>query len=56
MRILQTDLNATMIVGLLLCALVSAAAASDVLEWTDADFAENVKKHDIVLGEFYAPW
>jgi protein disulfide isomerase family A protein 3 len=45
-----------MLIGSLLCALASVAAASDVFEWTDANFDENVKKHEIVLGEFYAPW
>uniref|UniRef100_A0A646QE81 Protein disulfide-isomerase n=1 Tax=Hemiscolopendra marginata TaxID=943146 RepID=A0A646QE81_9MYRI len=30
--------------------------ASDVLEFTDSDFAERIKEHDTYLVEFYAPW
>lgn len=40
--------------GLALAAIV--ASASDVLVFTDADFAEKSKEHDIILIEFYAPW
>jgi len=30
--------------------------ASDVLEFTDANFQEKVSEHDVILVEFYAPW
>uniref|UniRef100_A0A4D5R9Q9 Protein disulfide-isomerase n=1 Tax=Scolopendra viridis TaxID=118503 RepID=A0A4D5R9Q9_SCOVI len=30
--------------------------ASDVLEFSDSDFAERIKEHDTYLVEFYAPW
>jgi protein disulfide isomerase family A protein 3 len=38
----------------LLCGAL--AQASDVLEFTDDDFAESVAEHDIILVEFFAPW
>jgi len=41
-------------------ALVSAFAhcllASDVLEFTDANFDSKIGNHDVALVEFYAPW
>jgi len=42
---------------LLICALYTIAvnAGSDVIDWTDKTFDE-VKDHDIVLIEFFAPW
>jgi protein disulfide isomerase family A protein 3 len=30
--------------------------ASDVLEFTDNDFADKIKEHSVVLVEFFAPW
>ncbi|KAI1715090.1 thioredoxin domain-containing protein [Ditylenchus destructor] len=36
--------------------LVSALAASDVLEYTDANFETDITQHDVALAEFYAPW
>ena len=36
--------------------LASLAAASDVLELGDATFEDQVKEHEIILMEFYAPW
>jgi thioredoxin-like negative regulator of GroEL len=30
--------------------------ASDVLEYTDANFDAEIVKHDLALVEFYAPW
>lgn len=32
------------------------AGASDVLEFTDANFQEKVAEHDVILVEFFAPW
>jgi protein disulfide isomerase family A protein 3 len=32
------------------------ASASDVLEFTDANFQEKVAEHDVILVEFFAPW
>ena len=37
----------------LLCLGVSA---SDVLEYTDANFDSQIGQHEIALAEFYAPW
>ena len=39
-----------------LLGLISLAFASDVLEFTDSDFADNVADKDIILVEFFAPW
>lgn len=39
-----------------LLSLISLAFASDVLEFTDSDFAEKVADKDIILVEFFAPW
>jgi len=38
------------------CLFLALAAASDVLEFTDADFKDKVAEHDIILVEFFAPW
>ncbi|XP_055330013.1 protein disulfide-isomerase A3-like [Paramacrobiotus metropolitanus] len=32
------------------------AAASDVLEFTDADFSSKIGDHPVILVEFFAPW
>jgi len=34
----------------------SVHAASDVYDWTDKTFDTEVKEHDVVLIEFFAPW
>lgn len=34
----------------------SLVTSSDVLVYTDANFDKEIKKHDIALVEFYAPW
>ncbi|KAL5004683.1 hypothetical protein ScPMuIL_018139 [Solemya velum] len=39
-----------------LVALLPLAIASDVLEFTDSNFAEKAASHDLMLVEFYAPW
>jgi len=39
-----------------LLAVLSLAAASDVLEYTDDDFEDKIGDHDIILVEFFAPW
>ena len=45
------------IVSLLLsCAVILVVGASDVLEFTDKNFATEVADHDIILVEFFAPW
>lgn len=44
------------VLALLLLAGVCLAENSDVLVFTDADFADKVKEHEIILIEFYAPW
>lgn len=42
---------------LLLVAVASFVAASDdVLVYTDADFAAEIKQHEVALVKFYAPW
>uniref|UniRef100_A0A915MTI1 protein disulfide-isomerase n=1 Tax=Meloidogyne javanica TaxID=6303 RepID=A0A915MTI1_MELJA len=44
---------------LFLCILLnfaSIAISSDVLVYTDANFDKEIKKHDVALVEFYAPW
>jgi len=43
-------------VGILLCLVLSIALASDVLEFTDANFDTNIRQHDVALVKFYAPW
>lgn len=45
-----------MIYALCFFALLSLASGSDVLEFTDADFASKVADHDLILVEFFAPW
>jgi len=35
---------------------IAVVSASDVLEFTDANFADKAAEHDITLIEFYAPW
>ena len=45
-----------MIKLLCLFALISAAFASDVLEYKDSDFESKIQNHDVALVEFYAPW
>ncbi|XP_067667289.1 protein disulfide-isomerase A3-like isoform X1 [Haliotis asinina] len=37
-------------------AIVAVACASDVLEYTDSDFASKVAQHELILVEFFAPW
>ena len=39
-----------------LCMIGQAVLASDVLEYTDANFEAEIGQHDIALAEFYAPW
>lgn len=41
---------------LVLLSIIGFIQASDVLELTDADFAETVSQHKIMLVKFYAPW
>jgi thioredoxin-like negative regulator of GroEL len=45
---------------LLLVAIIAVAScgtsAEDVLEWTDADFAQEIQRHENTLVMFYAPW
>ena len=36
--------------------IASIAISSDVLVYTDANFDKEIKKHDVALVEFYAPW
>lgn len=46
-----------MMLGVLfVAALVAAARASDVLEYTDDDFDSKIGDHDLALVEFFAPW
>lgn len=37
-------------------AILSLASASDVLEFTDSDFAAKIGEHEVILVEFFAPW
>ncbi|KAL3865494.1 hypothetical protein ACJMK2_042879 [Sinanodonta woodiana] len=39
-----------------LTSFISLAFASDVLEYTDSDFASKAATHDLALIEFFAPW
>jgi len=41
---------------LVLVSAFLAAAAEDVLEFSDASFKTEIVKHDIILVEFFAPW
>jgi len=36
--------------------LVNALSASDVLELKDSNFANEIRRHDVALVKFYAPW
>lgn len=43
--------------GILVLILASAwATEEDVYEWSDGDFAEELKRHENTLVMFYAPW
>lgn len=55
---LQRDSESAANMWKIICTLLvlGCAAASDVLEFTDANFADSVADHDIMLVEFYAPW
>ncbi|XP_057692644.1 protein disulfide-isomerase A3 [Corythoichthys intestinalis] len=39
-----------------LAALAGLSRASDVLEYTDADFDSSIEDQELILVEFYAPW
>jgi hypothetical protein len=41
---------------LCLLSLTALSVASDVLEFTDSDFATKITQHDLILVEFFAPW
>ncbi|XP_068169947.1 protein disulfide-isomerase A3 [Antennarius striatus] len=41
---------------IVLAALAAFSRASDVLEFTDADFESNIAEEDLILVEFFAPW
>lgn len=41
---------------LCILSLTAIALASDVLEFTDSDFATKAAQHDLILVEFFAPW
>ena len=41
---------------LCLFVVLGLASASDVLEFNDDNFQDEVSKHDVILVEFYAPW
>ena len=45
-----------MLLKLAFLCVLSLSCASDVLEFTDADFANKIVDHDIILVEFFAPW
>ena len=40
----------------ILFAFFALANAGDVLQLTDANFATEAAKHDMLLVKFYAPW
>lgn len=48
--------HAAMLTLILLAALAGFSSASDVLEFTDADFKSRIVDHELILVEFYAPW
>jgi len=55
---IRLDSIRRMIVKLLLLSLclVQALAASDVIELKDANFESEIRRHEVALVEFYAPW
>jgi protein disulfide isomerase family A protein 3 len=36
--------------------LIQALSASDVIELKDSNFESEIRRHDVALAEFYAPW
>ena len=45
-----------MLYSILFLGLLSFASCSDVLEFTDSDFAGKIVNVDLALVEFFAPW
>ena len=41
---------------LLMSLLFGVAYGSDVIEFTDDDFADRIDDYDVILVEFFAPW
>lgn len=41
---------------LVVAALAGLLQASDVLEFSDADFESKIGGHELILVEFFAPW
>lgn len=44
------------LVTLLVALFLGVSAGGDVLEYTDSNFDELIKSHEVALVKFYAPW
>jgi protein disulfide-isomerase A3 len=45
-----------LIISIFILLALESSLASDVLEYTDANFESKITQHDVALVEFYAPW
>ncbi|EPB77716.1 hypothetical protein ANCCEY_03220 [Ancylostoma ceylanicum] len=44
------------LVTFLVALVLGVSAGGDVLEYTDSNFDELIKSHEVALVKFYAPW
>lgn len=52
----KTDTSFKMNALLLISLLFGVAYGSDVIDFTDNDFKDNIGDHALILVEFFAPW